>query len=220
MWSTSPTQVFTQEAELTFCKAFGNSVMAEVSRLESIIADKQKGDFIGSISHELRSPLHGVLASTEFLSETSCDAYQQGLVNTIDSCGRTLLDTINHVLDFSKINSFKKNWRVNGNSSLRPRSSSGTRSNRNAAGSTSLLAETHVAMVIEQVIESVFAGRVYKDISTLESDFKPSVGDRKSPAQTANDEVTVYLDCAPGDWTYNTQPGTIFIHNHQIYRAQ
>ena len=41
--------------------AFGNSVMAEVSRLASIASDRQKADFIGSISHEFRSPLHGRL---------------------------------------------------------------------------------------------------------------------------------------------------------------
>ena len=41
--------------------AFGNSVMAEVSRLASIASDRQKADFIGSISHEFRSPLHGTL---------------------------------------------------------------------------------------------------------------------------------------------------------------
>ena len=37
--------------------------MAEVSRLASITADRQKADFIGSISHELRSPLHGNTSS-------------------------------------------------------------------------------------------------------------------------------------------------------------
>ncbi|KAI9721273.1 MAG: hypothetical protein M1812_002435 [Candelaria pacifica] len=176
--------------------------MAEVSRLESIIANQQKGDFIGSISHELRSPLHGVLASSEFLSDTSCDAYQQSLVNTINSCGQTLLDTINHVLDFSKINSFKKNWRVNGNSSNRPRSSSRTRSNGNSAGATALLVETNVAVVIEQVIESVFAGRVYQDISTLDNDLK-------STADMKCDEVSVHIDVTPGDWNLITQPGAL-----------
>ncbi len=37
--------------------------MAEVSRLTSITADRQKADFIGSISHEFRSPLHGTVLS-------------------------------------------------------------------------------------------------------------------------------------------------------------
>ena len=56
-WTTSSRQVFSRETELNFFMAFGNSVMAEVSRLASIAADRQKADFIGSISHEFRSPL-------------------------------------------------------------------------------------------------------------------------------------------------------------------
>ena len=56
-WTTSSRQIFSREIELNFFLAFGNSVMAEVSRLASIAADRQKADFIGSISHEFRSPL-------------------------------------------------------------------------------------------------------------------------------------------------------------------
>lgn len=115
-WTTSSRQIFSSDTELNFFVAFGNSVMAEVSRLASIAADRQKADFIGSISHEFRSPLvseyyinlgrcaknaqHGILASAEFLAETEADAFQSSLVDTISSCGRTLLDTINHILGF------------------------------------------------------------------------------------------------------------------------
>ena len=56
-WTTSSRQIFSRDTELSFFMAFGNSVMAEVSRLASIAADRQKADFIGSISHEFRSPL-------------------------------------------------------------------------------------------------------------------------------------------------------------------
>ena len=56
-WTTSSRQIFSREIELNFFMAFGNSVMAEVSRLASVTADRQKADFIGSISHEFRSPL-------------------------------------------------------------------------------------------------------------------------------------------------------------------
>lgn len=68
--------------------------MAEVSRLVTVTADQQKSDFIGSISHELRSPLHGILASAEFLAETSCDSFQGSLIDTIESCGHTLLGIV------------------------------------------------------------------------------------------------------------------------------
>lgn len=83
--------IFSKESELSFCIAFGNCVMAEISRLNTITSDQSKSDFIGSISHELRSPLHGILGSAEFLGETNCDTFQQSLVDTIDACGRTLL---------------------------------------------------------------------------------------------------------------------------------
>ena len=56
-WTTSSRQIFSRETELTFFMASGNNIMAEVSRLASIAADRQKADFIGSISHEFRSPL-------------------------------------------------------------------------------------------------------------------------------------------------------------------
>lgn len=78
--------------------------------LTSGTADKAKGDFISSVSHELRSPLHGILASAEFLADTNLDSFQRSFVDTVESCGRTLLDTINHVLDFSKLNSFGNKW--------------------------------------------------------------------------------------------------------------
>jgi hypothetical protein len=99
-WSTEPTRILSKQSELAFLTAFGNSVMAECSRLDTEIADQKKGDFIGSISHELRSPLHGILASAEFLSEEVTGAFTKGLVETIDSCGRTLLDTIVSLLSF------------------------------------------------------------------------------------------------------------------------
>jgi len=94
VWSTEATRVLSKASELAFLSAFGNSVMAECSRIDTEIADQKKGDFIGSISHELRSPLHGILASAEFLGEEELTGFERGLVETIDSCGRTLLDTI------------------------------------------------------------------------------------------------------------------------------
>lgn len=57
LWSTEETRVLSRQSELYFLSAFCNSVMAECSRIDTEIADQKKGDFIGSISHELRSPL-------------------------------------------------------------------------------------------------------------------------------------------------------------------
>lgn len=65
--------------------------MVEINRLDAITANKVKGDFISSISHEFRSPLHGILASAEFLRDSTLDISQLELISTIQTCGNTLL---------------------------------------------------------------------------------------------------------------------------------
>jgi signal transduction histidine kinase len=107
-YTTDVTRTLSAEAELGFIRSFVNSVGAQIGRINAIAADRSKNAFIGSISHELRSPLHGILAAAEFLEDTNLDTYQKSLINTQVSCGRTLLQVIEHVLDYSKINSFEK----------------------------------------------------------------------------------------------------------------
>jgi signal transduction histidine kinase len=104
VWSNDPGRVLCEPKDLTYMAAFSNTVMAEVSRMDLEAADRAKSDFISSISHELRSPLHGVLGTVELLQETATTFTQRGLVETVYSCGRTLLDTLNHLLDYAKIN--------------------------------------------------------------------------------------------------------------------
>jgi signal transduction histidine kinase len=83
--------------ELGFFKAFNNSIISEVARVEWDAAEKSKSDFISSISHELRSPLHGVLGSTELLQATNLKPAQADMVKMIQSCGLTLLDVLDHL---------------------------------------------------------------------------------------------------------------------------
>lgn len=108
LWTTQPTRVLVPEDELTFFAAFSNSIMAECARLDALVAAQMKINFLSSISHELRSPLHGVLAGVELLQESNLDISQVDMVKMIGACGNTLLDTINHVLDFTKVNSKSK----------------------------------------------------------------------------------------------------------------
>lgn len=44
--------VFTVESEIAYLSAFTNSVTVEISRLDAVIANKIKSDFISSISRE------------------------------------------------------------------------------------------------------------------------------------------------------------------------
>ncbi|PWY83335.1 two-component sensor protein histidine protein kinase [Aspergillus heteromorphus CBS 117.55] len=90
--------------ELHYFKVFGDSIISEVARIEWASTQKSKSDFISSVSHELRSPLHGILASAELLQTTPLQSSQAHWMNMVKSCGLTLLDTLNHLLDFAKIN--------------------------------------------------------------------------------------------------------------------
>lgn len=90
-------------SDINLLSAFGNSVMAEVLQFEALEISRAKSDFISSISHELRSPLHGILASSELIRDAMKDPLILPLLDMIDSCGTTLLDTFNNLLDHAKI---------------------------------------------------------------------------------------------------------------------
>jgi len=62
-YSTSVLRNFTYDTDFIYATAFCNCISIEMARLNVSAADHQKGDFIGSISHELRSPLHGKFGS-------------------------------------------------------------------------------------------------------------------------------------------------------------
>ncbi|OQD64025.1 hypothetical protein PENPOL_c008G04351 [Penicillium polonicum] len=90
--------------DLHYFKAFGDSMISEVCRIHWTASENSKFDFVTSISHELRSPLHGILASAELLRDIPLQNAQRDMVNMISTSGLTLLDTIDHLLDYCKIN--------------------------------------------------------------------------------------------------------------------
>jgi signal transduction histidine kinase len=65
-----------------------------------------------SISHELRTPLHGILAAAELLSDTVLDQHQASILQTVQACGTSLVETVNHVLDFTKLSGNTKSGGV------------------------------------------------------------------------------------------------------------
>ncbi len=97
-WVEDPTRAI-GVADISLISAFGNSVMAEISRLEALAASRAKSDFVSSLSHELRSPLHGIMASSELLRDVISDRFLLSTLDMLDSCASTLLDTFNNLLD-------------------------------------------------------------------------------------------------------------------------
>jgi signal transduction histidine kinase len=66
-WSTNMERLLDKNQDLAYMQSFGHSLLSELARLEALAADHAKATFISSISHELRSPLHGILAVRTFL---------------------------------------------------------------------------------------------------------------------------------------------------------
>lgn len=97
IWTTSKDRIFTSEGELSYLRAYAATIMGEVHRLNALNSDKIKGDFLSSLSHELRSPLHGVIAAVDLLHGTTLDVFQGDAIHIVETSGRTLLDTLDHV---------------------------------------------------------------------------------------------------------------------------
>jgi signal transduction histidine kinase len=155
VYTNVPARSFTIENELSHLRAFGMLAAAEIQRLEALQANKARSDALGTLSHELRSPLHGVLLSTELLADTALDVFQGNSVHTIETCSRTLLDTLDNLLDYSKVNSFSAKKVRFTDSKPHGRSSgpvSGEFLKKNLIGDCS------VDYLVEEVVESVFAG--------------------------------------------------------------
>jgi len=210
MWTVNPTsRVLTLGADLNYLAAFGNSIMAEVARLEVVGTDRAKSDFISSISHELRSPLHGILASAELLHDTTVDLFQHGMIDTIERCGRTLLDTIQHVLDFAKINNFTRQGSL--------------------WGMSSLSVDVNLSLLTEDVVDSVFAGHEFQAEGNNSSPFSNADEVSGFPAETLRgnslvsgnggdryrestnkEAVDIILDIAwRPNWVFRTESGAL-----------
>ena len=84
--------------------------MLEQVEISKNIADKAnqaKSDFLSSMSHEIRTPLNAIVGFSEELKEDNLSETQKENVDDIISASQTLLETVNGILDISKIEANK-----------------------------------------------------------------------------------------------------------------
>ena len=66
-----------------------------------------RAEFIARLSHELRTPMNGILGMAELLSDSGLNPEQREMAETVYECGQSLMYLINDLLDFSKIEAGK-----------------------------------------------------------------------------------------------------------------
>ena len=153
-YATNKAKPFLEGYELQFLRAIGVIILSAVLRRRMVLADKTKSILISSVSHELRTPLHGILAAAELLSDTSLDPNQVSFLKTVQTCGNSLIETVNHVLDFTKLSGASQNTR----------------------GSSIRLARVNLASLVEQTVEGCWLGqraRLFHGDSDIGSFYAP-----------------------------------------------
>jgi PAS domain S-box-containing protein len=85
-----------------------NRNLEETGRLAREMADRAealsaaKSDFLANMTHEVRTPLNGILGMTGLALETRLQADQREYLELVKSSAEALLSLVNDVLDFSK----------------------------------------------------------------------------------------------------------------------
>lgn len=68
---------------------------------------KMKSEFLANMSHEIRTPMNGLLGFLHLLDGTNLDDEQREILNEIQNSSDMLLNVINDVLDYSRIEADK-----------------------------------------------------------------------------------------------------------------
>lgn len=129
-------------------------------------------------------------------------------MDTVNACGRTLLDTMNQVLDYSKILSLEKRFR---HLDRRRISSSELKNMHRSAAHLDKYAPTDLSLLAEEVVDGVCLGHDHIQRFSSSSDVLTSI-ERKhemAGANSSRSKVDITIGISPNNWVYNIPPGAI-----------
>lgn len=84
----------------------------EAARDRANAASEAKSSFLGVISHELRTPMNGVLGAAQLLGATRLEPAQREYLSIIRNSGDNLLSLLNDILDMTKIEAGKMTFEI------------------------------------------------------------------------------------------------------------
>ncbi|KAG8625815.1 hypothetical protein KVT40_006216 [Elsinoe batatas] len=202
VWVTTPGRHFTREEDLTYLSSFSHNISGELLRLDMLASDQAKATFISMMSHELRSPLHGVLAGADFLLDTDLDQLQHEMATTVKLAGSALLDTINAILSFTKINTTASNRHNTDKNSILAR--------HDSDGSAEGDECTDLALLTENVVNTVVAGQRYRaNARAMERQSSGNVPQLRDFQGAPRESVQVILSITHrSNWLVNVHSGS------------
>ena len=77
------------------------------ARVAAEQSNRAKNEFLANVSHELRTPMNAIMGMTELALKESLSPLVREFLSTVQSSSRVLLDLLNEILDFSKMEAGK-----------------------------------------------------------------------------------------------------------------
>lgn len=102
------TKVKNKTKDLRAQLALNSKIMIELEQEKNKAqeSDRMKSAFLANMSHEIRTPMNGILGFTNLLKTVDYSSEKQAhFINIIQKSGHRMLDTINNIIDVSKLES-------------------------------------------------------------------------------------------------------------------